>query len=577
MKKKRDINVFIVGLVALVAIGIMLLSVSDLSTVGQVHSAPIQCTDTDGGAMYTEQGTMTITSSITGFGNAPKTDVCEDNDYLREYLCPTRGQAAYTIVSCEDVVGAGAYCSDGACVPTAVPESVTEISDVTYETNGDVTTVSLSYPEDVITVVSSPTLVNGLVMWMPNGADTYMGRDTISDELMVYNPTDGILYNGGTFKSSEGTITYVPEKDWIIIPVLGGSPQYYVLDAATLESAASSATRISAVVDSSLLYLDDVLYMGTYNTPKPTCDGNDDCGTMYAIDAASGTTLAYTDASVVQTWWIGSPTTNGEFILGGGSEENDDRNPGGCTSYKLNPVDTDDSDLTILDSIDPDAEECYRNGAEGTPTEDAVAGELVFGADDAIWLLRTRPGDSDKKVTLMKLNSDLEEQCRAEWDDDTDGVSAAHYYEGPTVDKDGNVYTILTLPYSGIVMQVHLYKITPSCVVTEIAYADPGAKSYATATIAQDSAGDEYVLFAVEDSLQIYRTDGTLYKEVTLGDDTYINTAPLVVDGMIDIVHSNGALDVVSNSGLTGLSQEAYWPTFRHDQWRTGDSRTEIQ
>ncbi len=115
---------YILGIVSIVAVvgivvmlmssGLDVLSSDGYDTTGQVASVSSSiCKDTDGGKVYTTQGTV---SGGLPTSRSSYTDTCTSSDSLTEYFCGTANKRKSQTVSCSSAVGSGYVCENGACV-----------------------------------------------------------------------------------------------------------------------------------------------------------------------------------------------------------------------------------------------------------------------------------------------------------------------------------------------------------------------------------------------------------------------------------------------------------------------------
>lgn len=135
MKEKRNQNnfhlLFIVAIVAIISIVIFVLSsnsqtFSDQDYVGEALKASslktvpftlTSCSDTDFGFDYATKGTISGGKwKTSGKTYTAKTDSCNVRGQVQEGFCASSTEAFYVFKYCDDVVGAGYVCEDGACV-----------------------------------------------------------------------------------------------------------------------------------------------------------------------------------------------------------------------------------------------------------------------------------------------------------------------------------------------------------------------------------------------------------------------------------------------------------------------------
>lgn len=151
MKEKQLQNNFhllsIVAIVAIVGIVIFVSSTnsqifSDQDYVGEalkassLKTAPFalgSCSDTDSGFDYTTKGIISGGKwKTTGKTYTAKTDSCNVRGQVQEGFCTSSTEAFYVFKYCEDVVGEGYVCEDGAC---AMKISILEIEDAEIASN----------------------------------------------------------------------------------------------------------------------------------------------------------------------------------------------------------------------------------------------------------------------------------------------------------------------------------------------------------------------------------------------------------------------------------------------------------
>jgi hypothetical protein len=193
----------IVSIVALVAIVVMIMNNmgSSFDISGQVVAAATSnttnCTDTDGGMVYTVKGTVSGgTWGATGAAYSAKTDWCDAKGYLGEFSCNTNTTAYVSYVNCTTVVGPGYYCSSGVCVNTSVATANTT------------------------DLIANTSVFAGFVN--PGGVVYRMSNGTVISNNVTLNLTIGVKNQGttvprGTYYSAQG-IQMISELGNTVIP-----------------------------------------------------------------------------------------------------------------------------------------------------------------------------------------------------------------------------------------------------------------------------------------------------------------------------------------------------------------------
>ena len=161
-------------------------------------------------------------------------------------------------------------------------------------------------------------------------------------------------------------------------------------------------------------------------------------------------------------------------------------------------------------------------------------------------------------MALYRLNLDLEEQCRVEFPFEPQ-TQAVGFYQGPTVDQEGNAYIGVTVPDATHTRTGQLYKVTPSCQTTLLAEV-PGSWAHASPTLADD----QFVLLASDGQLQILTLDGQVVRRYDLGSEARVLASPVIQDGVVYVVQEDGTLNIIQDPDVTGYGN-AIWPRYRHD------------
>ncbi len=436
------------------------------------------------------------------------------------------------------------------------------IPDAVYETNGDVRSIRVPVTE-CSNVTATPIVVgNWLVYPMHDFGFNCENLGPYRLTLMGYNFEDSLLYDLSPLRATgEATLLYRPDRGLVYwnVTKAQGFATVLVLDDVSF----SLQQRINAGMtsDASGTFLGELYYFGTVNVPDEPCQDpiNPNCGAVFACDEDGNIVLQLNTDDGFRSWVGAGITTDGEYLYVGGSPET--KGSGeyeylyGCTVIKL------DRDLNIVATFDPGEQGCYRVPYPGL-NADAVGGEIVPDGS-GLWVQYVRPNDAGMKSVLYRLDLDLQEQSRVEFDFRLDLQTAA-FYAAPTIDKDGNVYAPITLPEGESGMQAVLYKVTIAGDTTRLAGIS-GSYAYASPTLADD----RYVLFATDGRLDIYTIDGTLVRTDTLGTEARVLASPVLHGGLIYVLQEDGTLNIIANSGLSGYG-EAIWPRYRRDNHGSG-------
>ncbi len=456
---------------------------------------------------------------------------------------------------------------------SATPPPFTPVPDATYGAQNGVSYVGIP-ATDCANLTATPIIVGDwLVYPMHEHNRNCSGPSAYRHTLFGYNLRDGKLYILRDDGAGEAPLLYQPEEGVVYWnTTFGGTVYPLTPDTFALRS---SKVSVGTTSDSGGVYLDGLYYFGTVNTPDDNCQNpvNDNCGGVFALDAQDVVTRSLNTDDGFRTWIGTSLTTDGQYLYIGSAKqtkgeagvENDYLY--GCSVTKV------DKQLNILASFDPGDFACYYLPYEGA-NADSVAGEVVPDGS-GLWVQYVRPNQGastrsrngqgvrpqatpDFKVTLYRLDLDLQEQCRVEFPFSPQ-TQAVGFYAAPTVDKDGNAYVAVTVPDATDTRRGELYKVTDTCQATLLADA-PGSFAHASPTLADD----QYVLFATDGKLQILTLDGSLVQEYTLASDARVLTSPVIHNGVVYVVQEDGTLNIIGDAGVSGYG-DAIWPRYRHD------------
>ncbi len=439
-----------------------------------------------------------------------------------------------------------------------VPLSLPLIADAVYKDNGLVQSVHIPSNE-CTNVTASPTVIGQwLVYPMHDYGHACEEHSKYYRSLLGYNIVDGKLYqiyDGGT---GEAPVLYQPDENLIYWNVTFGGT-VLLFDAQTFEMV--KQVGIGTTSDSGGAYLDGYYYFGTVNTPNDNCQSpiNSDCGALVAIDA-EGTVVHKLNTDDGFRSWIGtSVTTDGEYLYFGSAAQTVGDKSGDETEYLYGcSVIKTDKQLNVIASFDPGDLACYKQPFDGANI-DSVGGEVVF--DDAgLWVQYVRPNDREMVSGLYRLNYSLEEICRVEYDYEPQTQSVG-FYTGPTIDRGGNAYVVISVPDDLYVRRGLLQMVSPDCRTTTLAEV-PGSFAHATPTLADD----QYILFATDGLLQILAFDGNLVQEYVLASQARVLTSPIIHEKIIYVLQEDGTLNIIENTGIEGYG-DAIWPRYRHDNY----------
>ena len=448
---------------------------------------------------------------------------------------------------------------------TATPAPV---PDATYSVEGAVRAVQIP-ATDCANLTATPIIAgNWLVYPMHEYSRNCSGPGPYRRTLFGYNLQDGKLYLLRDDGAGEAPLLYQPDQDALYwTTTFGGT--VFILDPQTFEL--SKKVSLGATSDSGGVYLDGIYYFGTVNTPEDNCQNpvNENCGAVFGLDAEGNVvyTLNLNDGFRA---WIGTGlTTDGEYLYIGsakqtrGQEGVEDEYLYGCSVIKT------DKQLNVLASFDPGDFGCYYLPYVGA-NADSVSGEVVPDGS-GLWVQYVRPNEAPDaagqfKVALYRLDTNLQEQCRVEFDFEPQ-TQAVGFYTGPTVDQDGNAYVAVTVPDATDTRRGQLLRVTPACQTTTLAEV-PGSWAHASPTLADvPPAGGTtggYVLFATDGRLQILTLDGTPLQDYTLASDARVLTSPVIHNGVIYVVQEDGTLNIIEDAGVAGYGS-AIWPRYRRD------------
>jgi hypothetical protein len=209
-KKKSENNLYLLSIVAIVAVvGIVILilqstpraafSLTEEDAVGYALSArgfacgdgtcqfmerirgscpedcevteeTITCADTDGGWNVEEQGTVSGTWKTTGEEQS-WTDVCASESRIREGYCRDDGYAYYNTKNCEDEVGVGYVCEDGACVPESCDEDIQLDGDIVECASYVSSTGTFMFSQD-----DASAAVAGMYLFLDYTSEVYLAE-----------------------------------------------------------------------------------------------------------------------------------------------------------------------------------------------------------------------------------------------------------------------------------------------------------------------------------------------------------------------------------------------------------------
>ncbi len=445
--------------------------------------------------------------------------------------------------------------TSGTPTPSPTPQPFPLAADATYGVAGDVRYVRIP-TTDCANLTATPIIVGDwLVYPMHEYTKNCSGPSVFQRSLFGYHLQDGRLYILRSDGAGEAPLLYHPEQDTLFWNTTFGGT-VFVLDPQTF--ALRTKVSVQTTSDSGGVYLDGLYYFGTVNTPNDRCQDpiNPNCGALFAIDSQGKIIHTLNTEDGFRTWIGTSLTTDGQYLYVGsakqtrGQEGVENEYLYGCSVTKV------DKELNILASFDPGDFACYYLPYVGA-NADSVSGEIVPDGT-GLWVQYVRPNDDRLKVALYRLDLNLQEQCRLEFDFEPQ-TQAVGFYTAPTVDKHGVAYIAVTVPDATNTRRGQLLRITPDCQATNLAVS-PGSWAHASPTLADD----QYVLFATDGHLQILTLDGQLVKEYTLASNARVLTSPVIHDGKVYIVQEDGTLNIIENTGLRGYG-DAIWPRYRRD------------
>ncbi len=464
--------------------------------------------------------------------------------------------------------------TEPATTPTATPtpQPFTLIPDATYGQSGDVRYVRIP-ATDCANLTASPIVVGDWLVY-PNHEHSRNCSDhgPYRNALFGYNLRDGRLYLLRDDGSGEAPLLYQPDQGRLYwTTTFGGTVS--LLDAESF--ALRGKVSLQVVSDSSGVFLDGLYYFGTVNTPEDNCQNpiNENCGAVFAIDAQGNGVHRLNIDDGFRAWIGTSLTTDGQYLYIGSAKQTKGQEGVeaeylyGCSVTKA------DKQLNILASFDPGDFGCYYQPYVGA-NADSVAGEVVPDGS-GLWVQYVRPNDDRSKVALYRLDLNLQEQCRMEFDF-VPQTQAVGFYGAPTVDSEGNAYVSVSVPDAQATRKGQLWKVTPTCQATLLREA-PGSFAHASPTLADvppaGGATGGYVLFATDGKLQILTLAGDLVHEYALASDARVLASPLIHDGVVYVVQEDGTLNIIEDAGVTGYG-DAIWPRYRHDNQGSGALET---
>lgn len=443
---------------------------------------------------------------------------------------------------------------------TSTPIAFAEVSDAVYQQSGDVITVTIPY-SPCTRVSSSPILVGDFVVWgmydQLSGCSSHSPHYT---SLLGYHIRTGKLYRLAQSGSSEATLLHQPDNGLLFQNVVFGGNTVSALDTARFDKLYGVPQGFRATSDASGVYLNGLYYFGTINPPGDVCQNpvNANCGGVFALDASGALVHSLNLDDGFRSWIGAGLTSDGQFIYAGGAEQFlGDASSAylyGCSVVKL------DQQLNIVATFDPGVQGCHRSGV-GQNDEDAVAGEVVIAGDGTLWVNFSHGVDDRNVYALYHLDANLAPICVFEGPSSL--LMMTGYYQSPTVDKDGNVYVLISPNGVGGNGVGQLWKVTSNCQGTKLADLPQGGSS--TPVLADD----QRVLTISAGQIQIRTLAGDIVKSYGLASSANVIASPMIADGVIYVVDVTGALTVIHNSGLQGYGA-APWPRYRHDNAGSG-------
>jgi len=440
--------------------------------------------------------------------------------------------------------------------PTTPVGGFSPIPDATYGRKGDVRFVQVPSSE-CTNITATPILVGDWLIYPGHEyRECTQNPGPYARVLFGYNLDEGKVYTLYQGSAGEAPLTYAADQEALYWTVTFGGT-VLVFDPQTLQL--RQKMSVGTTSDSAGTVLNDLFYFGTVNAPGNTCQNplNPNCGGLFAI-TPNGEVVHKRNTDDGFRAWIGtSVTTDGEFLYWGTAAQTVGEKSGDETEYLYGcSVVKTDADLNVLAAFDPGDLACYKLPFEGA-NMDSVSGEVVPDGN-GLWVQYVRPNDERLKAALYRLDLNLQEQCRVEFDFQPQ-TQAVGFYTAPTVDAAGNAYVPVTVPDAQETRRGLLVRVTPNCQTTTLAEA-PGRFAHASPTLADD----RYVLFATDGKLQVLTLDGQPVKEYALASDARVLTSPVIHDGVIYVLQEDATLNIIENSGLTGYGN-ALWPRYRHD------------
>ena len=449
----------------------------------------------------------------------------------------------------------------GTPTPSPTPQPFTPVPDATYGAQDGVSYVRIP-TTDCANLTATPILVGDwLVYPMHEHGQNCSENSAYQRTLFGYNTQDGQLYILRQDGAGEAPLLYDPQLETLYwTTTFGGT--VFILEPETFQL--RQKVNVGTTSDSGGVVLDGLYYFGTVNTPNPICQDpiNENCGAVFALDSQGNVVHTLNTDDGFRAWVGTSITTDGEYLYvgsakqtKGGESQEESGYLYGCSVTKM------DKELNILASFDPGDIACHKLPFVGA-NADSVSGEIVPDGS-GLWVQYVRPNQADDssgalEVALYRLNLDLEEQCRVEFPFEPQ-TQAVGFYQGPTVDQEGNAYIGVTVPDATHTRTGQLYKVTPSCQTTLLAEV-PGSWAQASPTLADD----QFVLLASDGQLQILTLDGQVVRRYDLGSEARVLASPVIQDGVIYVVQEDGTLNIIQDPDVTGYGN-AIWPRYRHD------------
>lgn len=424
------------------------------------------------------------------------------------------------------------------------------VAEATITTAGEITTVTLA-ENSCLNVTATPVIADGFLLLAMGKSTTNCAGNTNTSAMLGYRFADRQLYTLNAGSPSSGSLLVDVGGGRVVWPQLRtGAFSLLALETFTPTLLNSSIATSS---DSSAIWFNDLVYIGTANPPLASCQGdantlvNKDCGALFAVDLKGAISARLDVDRGFRGAITASPSTDGVHLyLGTGAQRygsEPDQYRHGCSVVKL------DRTLGVVGRFDPGDSGCRKLGDE----VDAVVGEIAVGPN-SLWAQFGAPNDDKGKLRVVQLDSDLAPRCEALITLSQVSV-AAERYQGPTIDANGVAFVTYNLAQDGLGT---LFKIDLNCNASQLVQLSTSL--HHSPTLVDDS----YVLLASGGKLRIYLLNGTLHREYGLASPAPVTAAPIVAQGVIIVVANDGALTMIANSGLKGYGNAA-WPRFRHD------------